>query len=366
MIERERNLPMTEQIIDSSNARPPIAVEALTATESLIGLEFTEAERTLMLESLSEHRKSYDKLRTIALANHVPPAFAFDPRLPGMTLPTGHAQPGSARLTDTTTPILPANLEEVAFWPLTKLARLIETRQVTSMALTEMYLARLKHFDPILHCVVTLTEDLALVQARRADAEIADGKYRGPLHGIPWGAKDLLATRNYPTTFGAAPYKDQQIELDATVVERLEAAGAVLVAKLSLGELAMDDEWFGGLTRNPWNLENGSSGSSAGSASATAAGLVGFSVGTETLGSIVSPSTRCRVSGLRPTFGRVSRQGAMALSWTMDKIGPICRSVEDCALVFDAIYGPDGNDPTVTDYPFAWPSEQKLSDLRVG
>ena len=229
-----------------------------------------------------------------------------------------------------------------------------------------MYIERLKHYNPTLECVVTLTEARAMAQARQADAEIRQGYYRGPLHGIPWGAKDLLAVKGYKTTWGAMPYKDQRIDLDATVVTRLEQAGAVLVAKLTMGALASGDVWFGGVTKNPWKVSEGSMGSSAGPGSATAAGLVGFSIGTETLGSIVSPATCCGVTGLRPTFGRVSRHGAMALSWSMDKIGPLCRSVEDCALVFSAIYGPDGIDPTVSDRPFAWNPALDPRKLRVG
>jgi Asp-tRNA(Asn)/Glu-tRNA(Gln) amidotransferase A subunit family amidase len=229
-----------------------------------------------------------------------------------------------------------------------------------------MYLVRLERLDPKLESVITLTKELALEQAARADREIAAGRYRGPLHGIPWGAKDLLSTEGYPTTWGAKSHEDQLIDENATVVERLEEAGAVLVAKLSLGALAWGDVWFGGRTRNPWNLEQGSSGSSAGPAAATAAGLVGFSIGSETWGSIVSPSTRCGVTGLRPTFGRVSRHGAMALSWTMDKLGPICRSVEDCALVLEAIHGPDGRDATAVDLPFAWDAGIDATRLRLG
>jgi Asp-tRNA(Asn)/Glu-tRNA(Gln) amidotransferase A subunit family amidase len=254
----------------------------------------------------------------------------------------------------------------VAFWTVPQLAHLIETQQVTSTALTKMYLERLKRYDPILHCVAALTEELALQQAQRADAEIANGHYRGLLHGIPYGAKDLLATKDIRTTWGAEPYQNQVLDYNATVIDRLDGAGAVLLAKLSVGALAWGDVWYSGMTRNPWNLEEGSSGSSAGSASATAAGLVGFSIGTETLGSIVSPAMRCRVTGLRPTFGRVSRHGAMALSWTMDKIGSICRTVEDCAFVFDAIYGPDGKDLTVTDYPFNWDASLDIHTLRIG
>ncbi|MBI4875854.1 MAG: amidase, partial [Acidobacteria bacterium] len=225
---------------------------------------------------------------------------------------------------------------------------------------------RLKQYSPKLNCLITLTEDLALEQSAAADQEIRQGKYRGPLHGIPWGAKDLLATKGIRTTWGAEPFQEQLIGYDATAVERLRAAGAVLVAKLSMGALAQGGLWFGGMTKTPWNLEQTSSGSSAGSASATAAGLVGFAIGTETLGSIVSPCIRCGSTGLRPTYGRVSRFGAMGLSWTMDKIGPICRGVEDCALVLNAIHGPDGRDRTVTSDPFHWEPRKPLRSLRVG
>ena len=229
-----------------------------------------------------------------------------------------------------------------------------------------MYLARLKRYDPKLHFVITLTEERALAQAKAADAEIAAGKYRGPLHGIPWGAKDLLAVKGYPTTWGAGGFEHQSFDEDATVVQRLDAAGAVLVAKFSLGALAMGDKWFGGRTRNPWNPSQGSSGSSAGSASAVAAGCVAFALGSETLGSISSPSTRCGDTGLRPTFGFVPRTGAMALSWTMDKLGPIARSVEDCALVLEAIHGPDGKDTSVYPAEFRWDPNLDWKQLRIG
>jgi Asp-tRNA(Asn)/Glu-tRNA(Gln) amidotransferase A subunit family amidase len=261
---------------------------------------------------------------------------------------------------------VPANLEELAFLPVTELSELLRRRKVTSTQLTEMYLARIARFDPVLKAVVTVTADRARAQAKAADAEIARGKYRGPLHGIPWGAKDLFAVRGYKTTWGAGPYRDQVIDADAEVVKRLDAAGAVLLAKLTLGELAQGDIWFGGTTKNPWNVAQGSSGSSAGPASATSAGLVGFAIGTETLGSISSPSTRNGVTGLRPTYGRVPRTGAMALSWSMDKIGPICRSVEDCALVLEAIHGPDGVDRAVKDVPFSWDATLRPQSLRVG
>jgi Asp-tRNA(Asn)/Glu-tRNA(Gln) amidotransferase A subunit family amidase len=260
----------------------------------------------------------------------------------------------------------PQNLEDVAFWPVTKLAELVRSRQVRSVELTEMYIARIKQYNPKLLCVVTLTEDLAMRLAREADKEIAAGNYRGPLHGIPWGIKDLAAVKGYPTTWGAAPFKDRIIDTDATVVTRLTQAGAVLIAKLATGELALDDVWFGGQTKNPWDLSMGSQGSSAGPGSATAAGLVGFSIGTETGGSIVEPSGICGVTGLRPTFGRVSRHGFMTLSWSLDKIGPMCRSVEDCALVLNAIQGPDDHDLSVVDVPFNWDAKLDIRKLRVG
>ncbi len=260
----------------------------------------------------------------------------------------------------------PANLEHIAFATIPKLAEYIRTGKVSSVALTEMYIERIRRYDPQLHFLITLTEERAMAQARTADAEIAAGKYRGPLHGLPWGAKDLLAVKGYPTTWGAGGYEHQSIDEDATVVQRLDAAGAVLVAKLTLGALASGDKWFGGRTRNPWNPRQGSSGSSAGPASATAAGCVAFSIGSETLGSISSPSTRCGVTGLRPTFGFVPRTGAMALAWTMDKLGPICRAVEDCAMVMSAIYGPDGKDRSVRNAAFNWDADFDWRTLRVG
>ncbi len=340
-----------------------ITAADIAASEKLSALEFTGSERTMMRRGLTEARDQYRQLRTIPLPNAVAPAFRFSPLLPGMELekesrPFVYSEPEDTEV--------PENFEDLAFYSVTQLARLIKARKITSTDLTELYLRRLKAYGPKLECVVTLTEDLAREQARRADEEIAGGTYRGPLHGIPWGAKDLLAVKGYPTTWGSAVYKEQVFEEDATVVRKLEEAGAVLVAKLSMGELAMGDRWFGGRTKNPWDLAQGSSGSSAGSAAATAAGLVAFGIGTETLGSIVSPSTRCGVTGLRPTFGRVSRSGAMALSWTMDKIGPICRTVEDCALVFEAIRGADGADPSAIDAPFNWDPGADLASIRVG
>ncbi len=342
---------------------PKITKEMLADAERVAGLEFSAEERDLMLEGLNEQLTSYETLRGVDLANDVPPALYFNPLPPGVA-PEKASQP--LKRSEVSLPDLPADLDKLAFWPVTQLSRLIESRRVSSVDLTRMYLSRLKKYGSKLECVITLTEERALEAARRADAEIAAGNYRGPLHGIPWGAKDLLAVKGYKTTWGAMPFKDQVIEADATVVKRLEDAGAVLVAKLSLGALAWGDVWYGGKTRNPWDYEQGSSGSSAGSAASTAAGLVGFSIGTETWGSIVSPSTRCGTTGLRPTFGRVSRHGAMALSWSMDKIGPICRSVEDCALVLDAICGPDGHDLSVVDAPFNWDAGLDVKALRVG
>jgi Asp-tRNA(Asn)/Glu-tRNA(Gln) amidotransferase A subunit family amidase len=344
--------------------RQRIQISHLSAAEKLIGLHFTAKERRLVIDEVNEQLAAYEQLRAISIDNGVPPAFAFDPRLPGMTFET---QQRKIRYSQIKPPRLPDNVEDIAFWPVTLLAALIRSKQISSVELTKLYLERLHRYDPILHCVVTFTDDLALKQARRADREIARGEYRGLLHGIPYGAKDLLATRGIRTTWGAEPYRDQVPAVNAAVIDRLEEAGAVLIAKLSVGALAWGDVWLDGvMTRNPWNLEEGSSGSSAGSGSATAAGLVGFAIGTETLGSIVSPSTRCRVTGLRPTFGRVSRYGAMALSWSMDKIGPLCRSVEDCAIVFDAIRGSDERDLNVTDYPFNYDARPDVKQLRVG
>lgn len=343
-----------------------MTTQDVAAGEKIINLHFTPKERKLMLDNLRENASDFAKLRDVPLPNSVPPALQFNPMVPGFVPNKGEAEEKPIGLPHDPVIARPAHLEDLAFYPVTALAQLLRSRQVTSTELTRMYLSRLKKYGPRLECVVTLTEELALTQAQRADAEIAAGHYRGPLHGIPWGAKDLLATRGIKTTWGACPYQDQVIDEDATVVQRLEEAGAVLVAKLSMGALAWGDVWFGGKTRNPWNYEEGSSGSSAGSAAATAAGLVGFAIGTETWGSIVSPSTRCGVTGLRPTYGRVSRAGAMALSWSMDKIGPICRSVEDCALVFATICGPDGKDLSVVDCPFSWNPELGLKTIRVG
>ncbi len=342
---------------------PRITKDMLDEAEQIAGLEFSDEERDLMLEDLNDQLSSYETLREVELPNGTPPALYFNPVPAGVRIER-EAKP--MRMSRVRVGRLPGDIDELAFLPVTHLAELVRTRQVTSLQLTRMYLERLEKYGPKLECVITLTEERALAQARRADEEIAAGRYRGALHGIPWGAKDLLAVKDFTTTWGAMPYKDQMIDVDATVVQRLDDAGAVLVAKLTLGALAWGDVWYGGKTRNPWNYEEGSSGSSAGSSSATAAGLVGFAIGSETWGSIVSPCTRCGSTGLRPTFGRVSRHGAMALSWSMDKLGPICRSVEDCALVLDAIYGPDGKDLSVLDVPFSWDAGLDVRRLRVG
>lgn len=344
-----------------------ITEETVECAAEVAGLQFDEAERKLMVQNLRQQQRQIEELRRIPLANSVSPAIVFDPVPPGARIPAGPERVRDAVVVSRAPAVrVPESLDELAFLPVTALSELVRTRKVTSVQLTRMYLDRIRRFDPVLQSAVTVTEARALRQAEEMDREVARGRYRGPLHGIPWGAKDLLAVRGYPTTWGAAPFREQVVDEDATVVKRLDDAGAVLVAKLTLGALAMGDVWFGGVTKNPWKTDQGSNGSSAGPGSATAAGLVGFSIGSETLGSISSPSTRNGVTGLRPTFGRVPRTGAMALSWTMDKLGPMCRSVEDCALVFDAIRGPDGEDTTVRPAPFRYDARTRLSDLRIG
>jgi len=322
--------------------------------------------KNMMLESLNDLKKGYEAIYALHIKNEVAPSFIFDPVLPGMKFDTQRRPIRLSAAPAVHASGTPKNLEDVAFYSARQLGELVRTKKVSSSALTEMYITRLKRYDPLLKFVITLTEDRAKAQAKEADREIAAGKYRGPLHGLPWGAKDLLAVKGYPTTWGAGGFQKQEIDEDAMVVKRLDAAGAVLVAKLTLGALALGDKWFGGMTRNPWNPKQGSSGSSAGSASATVAGCVAFAIGSETLGSISSPSTRCGATGLRPTFGRVPRTGAMALSWTMDKLGPLCRAVEDCALVLSAIYGPDGKDRTVKNVAFNWEGGSDWRKLRVG
>jgi Asp-tRNA(Asn)/Glu-tRNA(Gln) amidotransferase A subunit family amidase len=339
-----------------------ISKRDVASAEKLAGLTMSVSERDSLLSTVNQRVEQYRSLREVALPNHTPFPLLYDPLPAGMNPPRGRDQ---FKFNDVKV-FLPENLEACAFMTVPELAHLIRTRQVTSEALTRMYIDRLKRYQDQLQCVVTITEELAIQQARKADMEIARGQYKGLLHGIPWGAKDLLSVPGYKTTWGATPYKDQMIQKKGTVVRKLEEAGAVLVAKLTLGALAWGDVWFGGKTRNPWDIEQGSSGSSAGPGSATAAGLVGFSIGSETWGSIVSPATRNGVTGLRPSFGTVSRAGAMALSWSMDKLGPMTRSVEGAAIVFEIIRGSDNLDRTVRDIPFIYPSKRGVRNLRIG
>lgn len=335
-------------------------IEDLKKVLALAGIELTDDELKTIAAAVRQQKGQYEGLRGLPITYLDEPPLVFHP-LPGRPQT---AKANQLRL-KSSNPKKPATEEDLAFMSARDLGILIRTKQITSQEITEIYLNRLKKYGDQLLCVVTLTEDLARAQAKRADDEIKTGKVRGPLHGVPCGVKDLLATKGIPTTWGAAPYQNQVFDYDATVVKRLEAAGAVLLAKLSMGALAQGDVWFKGRTKNPWNQQRGSSGSSAGSACATAAGLVGFSIGTETLGSICSPCNECKTTGLRPTYGRVSRYGAMAVSWTMDKIGPICRTVEDCALVFSVIHGADGFDVSCVDHPFAFDVNLDLKKLKV-
>lgn len=349
--------------LTSCNKSKEINKNNLKYAEKLAGLEYSNMERDSLLDGLNVALEDYENNRKIQLENSISPKIFFDPR------PINYKNNEKQVEIDWNIPInieLPENRNDLAYYSISKLASLVQQKKISSVELTKFFISRLKKYRDTLECVVTITEELALKQAQKADEEIAKGIYRGPLHGIPYGVKDLFAVAGYKTTWGAAPFKDQNIEYTAEVVKKLEEAGGILVAKLTLGALAMGDGWYDGVTKNPWDLNQGSSGSSAGSASATAAGLVPFAIGTETWGSIVSPSTRCGVTGLRPTFGRVSRDGAMALSWTMDKIGPIGRSANDCALVFDAIRGKDEKDQTTTDYPFNYYQNINLNDLKVG
>jgi Asp-tRNA(Asn)/Glu-tRNA(Gln) amidotransferase A subunit family amidase len=342
-----------------------VTVEMIEVAQKIAGMVFTREEQQSIVTRLNATRgymAGFHVLRTANLGNSTQPAIVFNPVPPGKALPAG------PRFLNRRQPVVsrPSTDVELAFLPVTHLAKLVETRQVKPSELTELYLSRLTAHDPTLHCVVSLTADLARAQAKQADDEIAGGRYRGPLHGMPFGLKDLFAVRGTRTTWGATPYKDQVIDADATVYTRLRDAGAILVAKLSTGALAVTAQWFGGVTRNPWNTRQDASGSSAGPGSATAAGLVAFSIGTDTGGSVIQPSARNGITGMRPTFGRVSRYGAMALAWTQDTVGPMCRSAEDCAIVFNAIYGPDGKDNTVLDVPFGWDAASDVTKLRVG
>jgi Asp-tRNA(Asn)/Glu-tRNA(Gln) amidotransferase A subunit family amidase len=345
--------------------KPQITKEMIDNAARIADVTIADEYKQAMLMSLNANSQGYDQIYALHMSNDVQPALVFDPLPMGWKVSTVKT-PMRISAAPAVAAKAPKNIEDVAFYTVRQLAELIHTRKISSTALTEMYLERLKRYNSKLLFYVTLTEGRAKTQAAEADKAIAAGKYLGPLHGIPWGGKDLLAVKGYPTTWGAGGFEHQMIDDDATVVQRLDKAGAVLVAKLTLGALAQGDVWFGGTTKNPWNPAQGSSGSSAGPASATAAGCVGFGIGTETLGSISSPSTRCGVTGLRPTFGFVPRTGAMALSWSQDKIGPLCRAVEDCAMVMNAIYGQDGKDRSVQPAAFNWDAQMNWRALRVG
>lgn len=344
---------------------PKVSDEMIRQAAWISGIAIAEDQRKLMIEGLNQAEADYGKMRAVALGNAIPPAFTLDPTVVGRPsrspAPARRSPPPVGK-----SALPPGTKEDVAFAPVTLLSEWLRRKTISSTELTTLYLERIERLDPKLFAVITLTRERALTRAKAADAEIAKGHWRGPLHGVPYGAKDLLAVAGYRTTWGSVPFKEQVLNETASVVERLDGAGAVLIAKTAVGELAWGDVWFGGMCRNPWKLDQGSSGSSAGSASLTAAGCLGFAIGTETWGSIVSPSTRCGVTGLRPTFGRVSRRGAMALSWTMDKIGAIARSAADCALVFEAIHGVDAGDPYSRTAPFVWPVERPLRSIKVG
>ena len=341
-----------------------ITLGMVKQAQALFGLEFTDAETDSMLIDLSDQRKNFAAIRKLEIPNSVSPALNFNPIPVGFQFPDKVSSFKQELFSNVAEPV---NKQDLAYYNIRELGWLLKNKKISSVELTRFFIDRLKKYDASLLNVISYTEERAMKQAAKADAEIKAGKYRGVLHGIPFGAKDLLATIGTKTTWGSVAYKEQTLNYDATVITRLEEQGAVLIAKTTLGELAMGDVWFGGKTKNPWNLKRGSSGSSAGSASAVAAGCLPFAIGSETLGSIVSPSTECGTTGLRPTFGRVSKYGAMALSWSMDKLGPITRSVEDCAIVFNAIQGADGKDLSVIPAPFNYTSPGKsLKGMRVG
>jgi Asp-tRNA(Asn)/Glu-tRNA(Gln) amidotransferase A subunit family amidase len=340
-----------------------ITLEMITEALKLSGIELTEDERKEMVAGANRNLTQYADIRKIHIPNDVSPPFHFSPIVPGMEVSKAKLP---FRLSAAPSVKRPANLEDVAFWPIRNLGELVRTRQVTSLELTEMYLARLHRYNGKLNNVVTFLDDYGRTEARKADAEIAAGKYKGPLHGIPWGAKDIISVKGFKTTWGSPAFKEQMFDYDASVIEMLRDAGAVLIAKLTTGELASGDQWFGGRTNNPWDPSQGSSGSSAGPSSATAAGCVAFGIGTETSGSILSPAARCGLAALRPTFGRISRYGVMALSWTQDRLGPICRYAEDCAIVMQAVAKPDGRDMSVSDVPFNWNAQFDIKKLKVG
>ncbi len=356
-------------LVTVAQEAPAVTAEMIRQAEWISGVTFDETERELMQSGVNRLLESFAAVRAVPVPNDLPPAFVFRPgrdsEAKGTRRATARPLAASA-IGGAKSPERPDDHLDLAFASAADLGRMLRAGSIASVELTQFYLDRLKRHDPQLECVIALLEERALESAARADRDLAAGRARSALHGVPWGAKDLLAVAGAPTTWGARPFRDQVLDGTATAVERLDEAGAVLIAKLALGALAWGDVWYGGTTKSPWNVEEGSSGSSAGSAAATAAGLVGFALGSETWGSIVSPCTRCGATGFRPTFGRVSRHGAMALSWTMDKLGPIARTVEDCALVFDAIHGTDGLDRAVQDRPFRWPAELPPERLKIG
>jgi Asp-tRNA(Asn)/Glu-tRNA(Gln) amidotransferase A subunit family amidase len=353
-------------IFDSCSSRGKIKKHHIRAAQKINGLSFSRKELKTMEGYLNDNKKGYDSMRAFPLAYEVTPAMYFDPRPDYFQFKKSN-KPSDWKYVESVD--LPPTDEAIAFMTVAQLGTLIKAKKLTSTRLTSIYLARIKKFKDTLSSVVTVTEELALKQAKQADEEIARGKYRGPLHGIPYGIKDLFAVPGYKTTWGAEPYQNQTLNERAEVVRRLEEAGAVLVAKLVSGALARGDVWFGGKTKNPWDLTQGASGSSAGSGSSTSAGLVAFSIGTETLGSILAPSSRCGATGFRPSFGGVSRAGAMTLSWSMDKAGPICRTAQDCAIVFEIIRGknPKGElDRAVVDYDFSFSPPENLKGYKIG
>ncbi len=343
-------------------AQDTMSKEDIKSAARLLDLQFTQKEVDTMYDGVKENLMGYRMMHKQSLNNNVPMSLWQSPVLPGMKFPEKQ-EPISWNIPANV--VLPANKNELAYYSVLQLASLIKNKKISSVDLTKFFLERIRKYGDSLQCVISVTEEIAMQQARQADAEIAKGKYRGPLHGIPYGLKDLFAVKGTKTTWGAAPYKNQVIEEDAFVYTQLKNAGAVLVAKFTLGALAMGDYWYGGRTRNPWNTKTGSSGSSAGSTSATVAGLVPFAIGTETWGSIVSPSSTCGATGLRPTFGSISRSGAMTLSWSLDKIGPICRSAEDAAVVFNYIHGTDGYDMSAVNRPFNYKPNADIKKLRV-
>lgn len=343
-------------------AQEKISLQDIRSAEKIASLHFTGDKEDSMLSGLQRRSRIYDKMHRYNLDNAIPFPMTFSPVLPYMQFSKVQEEVSfSLPATE-----LPRNKSDLAFYSIRQLAFLLQSKKITSTELTKIFLNRLKHFGDTLHCVVSLTEDIALKEAAEADSEIQSGKYRGILHGIPYGLKDLFAVKNTKTTWGATPYRDQVVDVDSYVYTKLRKAGAVLVAKLTTGALAMDDYWFGGRTRNPWNISTGSSGSSAGPASATVAGLVPFAIGTETYGSIISPSTVCGATGLRPTFGSISRQGAMTLAWSLDKAGPICRSADDAAIVFYYLHGTDGLDAAAVTMPFNYKEKADISKMKIG